>query len=296
MDTTLHCLPIEDSETDQPSQELNAALEYRAAERIAALERANKELASFCRSVSHDLRAPLCSIGGFIRILKNRHGDRLDPEGKTCLEHVSKAANRMTDLIDDYLNLSRVNHADLVRVSVDLGDLSRRVVTDLQEANPERKVEVVIADNLSVNGDHRLLLIMFENLLGNAWKFTSKKAHARIEIGSLMDADGRQTYYVRDNGAGFDMQYAGNLFRTFQRMHGQHEFPGTGVGLATVQRIIRRHGGRIWAESKFNEGATFFFTLEHGEQTLWPSSGNKSSDDISMTLQETLDIMGYCIF
>jgi K+-sensing histidine kinase KdpD len=265
----------------------SAELEQRVRERTAQLEAANHELDAFCHSVSHDLRAPIRHIAGFIQILQEKHGDKLDAKGKECLRHVSDASGRMAELINDFLDLSRVNRSDLIRESVNLSDLARRVVSGLQKANPKREVEVVIANNILVNSDCRLLLIVLENLLGNAWKFTSRQSHARIEIGSITDADGRRAYYVRDNGAGFDMRYADKLFGVFQRMHRQDEFPGTGVGLATVRRIINRHGGRIWVEAAPDRGAAFFFTLEHSESTASQSSGNKPSGDMPMAPQET---------
>jgi signal transduction histidine kinase len=253
--------------SEQQIQELNATLERRVTARTVQLEAANRELDSFCHSVSHDLRTPVRHIAGFASILNGRHRTQLDSDGQRCLNQILESTARMNELIDDLLNLSRVSRADLTIRPVNLGALARRVVDKLRVMNPDRRVEVEMGDDIPVMGDSGLLLIVLENLLGNAWKFTSKKSEGYIEVGSFRNPAGGRICFVRDNGAGFDMQYAGKLFGTFQRMHGEDEFPGTGVGLATVRRIINRHGGRIWAEAAPDQGATFFFTLEHYEQT-----------------------------
>jgi two-component system NtrC family sensor kinase len=235
------------------------AAEARAA-LVEELEFKNEELECFSSSVAHDLRAPLRSIDGFGQILLKDYGDKLDDEGKQYLHCVRESAQQMTHLIDDLLGLSHVTRAELQRGPVDLSGIARAVAARLSRRFPEREVELVVVDRLLADGDGRLLTIVFENLIGNAWKFTSKQTQARIEVGVIDDV--RRTYFVRDNGAGFDMAYAAKLFGMFQRLHPAAEFDGTGIGLATVQRIIRRHGGRIWAEAAVGCGATFFFTLD----------------------------------
>jgi DNA-binding response OmpR family regulator len=228
----------------------------------AEVESANQELESFSYSVSHDLRAPLRAIDGFSSIVMEKAAE-LNPQSRRHLERVREAAQRMGQLIDDMLNLSRVGRQALRREPVDLSAEAEKIVARLRATPPaDRAVEVAIAGGLAAQGDRGLLGIALENLLGNAWKFSSKTAQARIEVGQQAAPDGSRVFFVRDNGAGFDMAYADKLFGTFQRLHTNEEFPGTGVGLATVARVIRRHGGRIWAESAPGRGATFFFTLE----------------------------------
>ena len=223
------------------------------------LEGANRELEAFSYSVSHDLRAPLRTIDGFSRILLEDYAEDLDEEGRDYLGRVRAASVHMGHLIDDLLNLSRVTRSPLRREWVDLSALSAGIVRELRASQPEREVEFVIEEGVTGWGDARLMLVVLENLLGNAWKFTSKKPGARIEFGVEKKPGG--AYYVRDNGAGFDMDYADKLFGAFQRLHGAREFEGTGIGLATVQRIVHRHGGRVWAEGEVGQGATFYFTL-----------------------------------
>ncbi|HXF49702.1 MAG TPA: PAS domain S-box protein [Verrucomicrobiae bacterium] len=242
---------------EEEIQKLNESLRQQAAQ----LEAANKELEAFSYSVSHDLRAPLRSIDGFSQALLEDCGERLDTSGKDYLGRVRGACLRMAQLIDDLLNLSRVSRGEMRMETVDLSELAREVVSELQKQAPGRKVSFVIADNLKGNGDARLLRVALENLLGNAWKYTSKHPSARIEFGARREPDGKTVFFVRDDGAGFDMAYAGKLFGAFQRLHTPSEFTGTGIGLATVQRIIHRHGGRVWAEGNVEEGATFYFTL-----------------------------------
>jgi two-component system NtrC family sensor kinase len=248
-------------------RELEAA-EARAAREVAEaraslveeLERKNTELEAFSYSVSHDLRAPLRSIDGFSQALLEDCADQLDETGKRHLERVRAAARRMDELIEDLLSLSKVGRAALVRGPIDLAALARMVTLELQRREPDRAVEVIIPASLPVEADNRLMMVLLENLMGNAWKFAGKAAAARIEVG-LEPGDKDPAYFVRDNGAGFDMTYAERLFRPFQRLHSEAEFPGTGIGLATVHRIVDRHGGRVWAKGAPGEGATFYFTL-----------------------------------
>ena len=225
-----------------------------------ALEAANKELEAFSYSVSHDLRAPLRSIDGFSQALLEDYAERLDEQGRDYLHRVRAASQRMAHLIDDMLKLSHVTRAELSREEVDLSALAQEIAAELRRAQPGREVEFTVASGLRVHGDPKLLRIVIENLLGNAWKFTGKHSGARIEFG-MTHRDGKPAYFVRDNGVGFDMAYAGKLFGAFQRLHDSREFPGTGIGLATVQRVIHKHGGRVWAEGEVEKGATFYFSL-----------------------------------
>jgi PAS domain S-box-containing protein len=228
------------------------------------VEAANKELEAFSYSVSHDLRAPLRSIDGFSLALIEDYGGLLDDEAKRLLDRIRTAAKRMAQLIDDLLNLARMTRAEMRHEVVDLGALAKIILADLQSADPERHVACVVGEGIIGSGDSRLLRVVLENLLGNAWKFTMNKPQARIELG-ISHENGGAVYFVRDDGPGFDMAYVDKLFGTFQRLHAATEFPGTGIGLASVRRIIHRHGGRTWAEGEVGKGATFSFTLsEHG--------------------------------
>jgi light-regulated signal transduction histidine kinase (bacteriophytochrome) len=229
----------------------------------ASAEAANSELEAFSYSVAHDLRAPLRHIDGFSQALLEDYADRLDDEGSGYLTHVREAAQQMGELIDDLLNLSRVTRAELNRERVNVSELVRSVIARLQSSQPDRQVDLVVQDGLEAQADQRLLDIVLMNLLSNAWKFTGKRQSARIEFAAQSDQS-PPVFFVRDNGAGFDSKYANKLFGVFQRLHSARDFEGTGIGLATVRRIVSRHGGRIWAEGQVDQGATFYFTLERG--------------------------------
>ena len=226
----------------------------------ADLEVANAELDTFAYSVSHDLRAPLRSIDGFSQALLEDYAAQLDDAGKQYLQRVRASSQHMAMLIDDLLQLSRVTRSEMRRERVNLSDLAHSIAADLQRGDPQREVEFVIAAGVEIDGDSRLFHLVLENLLGNAWKYTAKHPRARIEFG-VTQHEARPVYYVRDDGAGFDMTYADKLFGAFQRLHDPGEFEGTGVGLATVRRIIGRHGGRVWGEGAVEQGATFYFTV-----------------------------------
>ncbi|MDQ3267492.1 MAG: ATP-binding protein, partial [Pseudomonadota bacterium] len=239
---------------------VSVELEDQVAQRTTQLAAANHELEAFSYSVSHDLRAPLRSIDGFSRVLLDDYSAHLDETGKDYLQRVRAATQRMGQLIDDMLKLSRVTRSEMNFKSVNLSMLAQTVADELQQTQPERHVEFVCTPGMTVRGDAHLLKVALENLLGNAWKFTSKREQAHVEIGVTHKVEA-SVYFVRDNGAGFDMAYVGKLFSAFQRLHAMTEFPGIGIGLATVQRIIHRHGGRVWAEGEPGKGSTFYFTL-----------------------------------
>lgn len=250
---------------DHSLRESHELLEQRVQQRTLELRTANKELEAFCYSVSHDLRSPLRAIDGFSQALLEDLEGSLDEQATSHLARIRAATQRMGTLIDDLLNLSRISRAELRTDSVDLSALARTVIADLAPLQPERRVDVTIQDGMLVSGDLRLLRQVLENLLGNAWKFTSKQQSPRIEMTATTDGE-TTTYAVKDNGAGFDPAYAQRLFGVFQRMHAMSDFPGTGVGLAIVERIIHRHGGRVWADAAVGHGATFYFTI--GEPML----------------------------
>ncbi|HXI65336.1 MAG TPA: ATP-binding protein [Gemmatimonadales bacterium] len=237
-------------------EERNEALRRNAAELVAA----NTELDAFAYSVSHDLRAPLRSIDGFSQVLLEDYSAQLDEAGRDSLQRVRAASQRMATLIDDLLKLARFTRSEMRTEAVDLTKIAQDIAADLQRSTPERQVEFAIAPGLEARGDVRLLRVALENLLRNSWKYTARQPRPRIEFGSVQE-NGERVFRVRDNGAGFDMQYADKLFGVFQRLHSPADFEGTGVGLATVRRIITRHGGRIWAEGVVDQGATFYFTL-----------------------------------
>jgi PAS domain S-box-containing protein len=245
---------------EEQVRQLNAELEQRVQDRTAELEATARELDAFAYSVSHDLRAPLRSLHGFSEILLEDYADSFDNEGRQYLQRIQANVARMGQLIDDLLRLSRATRTGLKREQVDIGAQASEIIAWLRSAEPGRRAEVVIADALVTTGDSRLIRLALENLLSNAWKFTSKCEHAIISVDAVGRPGGR-VFFVRDNGAGFDMRYAGKLFDPFQRLHPATEFEGSGIGLAIVHRIVSRHGGRIWAESKPGQGSTFFFTF-----------------------------------
>jgi PAS domain S-box-containing protein len=252
--------------------QLNESLNRRAIE----LEAVNKELETFSYSASHDLRAPLRSINGFSQALLEDCAAELSEEGKSHLQRICAATERMGQLIDDMLKMARLTRSELRMEPVDLSALAQRIAEELQKTEPQRRIDWVIAPGLAVEGDSGLLRAALENLLANAWKFTGKKESARIEFG-LMDDTGKRVFFVRDDGAGFDMAYADKLFGVFQRLHDASEYAGTGIGLATVERIIRRHGGQVWGEGAVAEGATFYFTLANDTKGGADASGQDHS-------------------
>ncbi len=264
---------------------LNAGLEHRVAERTADLTAVNNELETFAYSASHDLRTPLRAIAGFSHAIREDHGADLGEDGRSQLDRIAAAAKRMGQLIDALLGLSRVTRAPLCVQPVDLAALARPILDDLRAADPSRRVEVLLDPELPARGDPHLLGAVLQNLLENAWKFSSKREDAGIEIGSTRDADGQTIYFVSDNGAGFDMAYADKLFGTFQRLHATSEFPGTGIGLATVRRVLDRHGGRVWLESRIDEGTTVRFTL-WTEPAVPPPSLHPPPTELRTTLSQ----------
>ena len=245
-------------------EQLNRDLDRRVKERTADLSSANKELESFAYSISHDLRAPLRGIDGFSQMALEEYGDKLDVQGRGYLERVRAAAQRMGMLIDDILDLSRISRLAMGQRKVDLGRQAAELLEEMRQTDPGRRVEAVIAPDCVAEGDPQLLRILMQNLLENAWKYSARQAEARIEFGKELLATGETAFFVRDNGVGFDMQYADRLFAPFQRLHKPEEFAGSGIGLATVARIVHRHGGRVWAESAPGQGTTLRFTLGHG--------------------------------
>ena len=238
-----------------------ANTEAALSQRTIQLEAANRELESFSYSVSHDLQAPLRIINGFSQVLWENYHSNLDDRGKHYLQRIQANSQQMSGSIDALLQLSRVTRSQMESVDVNLSAIALDIVGELQAENPERQVEVKIAPDVRAKGDPQLLRIALDNLLNNAWKYTSKQSYSKIEFGAIADSSQQVTYYLRDNGAGFDQEYADRLFTPFQRLHSLAEFPGTGIGLATVQRIIYRHGGKVWAEGESDRGATIYFSL-----------------------------------
>jgi signal transduction histidine kinase len=242
---------------NQQLERLNRKLQETA----HALEDAYNEMEAFTYSVSHDLRTPLRAMCSFSQRLLDKHSGNLDEKGRDYLARISGAAQRMAEFVDGLLTLSRATRGEIQRKPVDLSSLAQRIARDLGRTQPERNVKFTIAEGLMADGDPRLLRSVMENLLGNAWKFTAMSKQAHIEFGAVPQSDGKRAYFVRDNGVGFNMAHASKLFGVFERLHSVGQFPGTGVGLATVQRIARRHGGDAWAEGEVDRGATFYFTL-----------------------------------
>lgn len=248
-------------ESQDQVRRMNADLEHRVTARTLQLESANRELESFAYAVSHDLRAPLRSMSGFSQIVIENAPTGLDEKNRDYLARIREASLKMSALIDDLLNLSRINRSEMTLRPTDLSQIAVEAAATIRERYPGRNVDIEIAPGMTVEGDTRLLRIAMDNLLDNAWKYTANVEHARITMGSQR-GNGETIFFVRDNGIGFDMAYSGKLFGPFQRLHADSRFPGTGIGLVTVQRIVARHGGRIWAEAQPDHGATFFFTLE----------------------------------
>ncbi len=240
---------------------LTAELEQRVTERTRQLEELNKELESFSYSISHDLRAPLRNVNGFVQLLQKECADRKYSKQSELLENISCSVNRMSDLIDALLRLAHLSIGELKRECVDISAAVHRIAQDLQEHDPARQAEWIIAEGVTVNADPQLVKILLDNVLGNAWKFTAPRVLAHIEFGVAPQDNGSVAYFVRDNGSGFDMIHADRMFGAFQRLHSEKEFPGIGVGLAIVQRIIHRHDGRVWADSAVDKGTTLYFTL-----------------------------------
>jgi len=260
-----HFVAVKEEITERKKREgeilkFNEELEVRVKERTVEYESVNKELESFCYSVSHDMRAPLRHIEAYTRIFLEDYGATISHDGQEYLEKICKATKRMGDLIEDLLNLSRITRSNISVENIDLSQMAQEILVELLAAFPERRATFTITPGIGVRGDAKMLRIVMENLIYNAWKYTGKKELAEIDFGAT-EMNGESVYYVHDNGAGFDMGYSDKLYGVFQRLHKIDEYEGTGVGLATVKRIIQRHGGETWAEGKVDEGATFYFTI-----------------------------------
>ena len=251
----------ERKQAEEQILQLNAELEARVQRRTRQLEAANSELEAFSYSVSHDLRSPLNTINGFGQLLLKSNGKNLDDKGQHYLGRIRAGAQQMGDLIDGLPSLAKLSRDPLHLEPANISAVTRRIEQECRERDPERQVQVQVQDGMLVLGDAVLLSVVMQNLLGNAWKYTSRQAAARIDMGSETAADSQTVYFVKDNGAGFDMAYVDKLFGVFQRLHSPADFEGTGVGLANVKRVIERHGGRVWATGRPNEGASFYFTL-----------------------------------
>ncbi len=250
----------ERKQAEEKIHQLNAQLEMRVSQRTSDLEASNKELESFAYSVSHDLRAPLRAVNGFAQALEDDFGGVIADDGRGYIKRIKEASRRMGLLIDDLLRLSRVARSSMRREAVDLSAMATRIIEEFRRQEPGRIVNASIASGLIVEGDAHLLKVGLENLLSNAWKFTAKEQETRLEM-AAESRNGEQVFWIRDNGAGFDMRYSDKLFGAFERLHKFDEFEGTGIGLATVKRIVERHGGRVWGEGRPGGGATFYFTL-----------------------------------
>lgn len=248
------------SEHEAEIRRINAELERRVEQRTAQLEATNRELESFAYAVSHDLRAPLRSMSGFSQLLQEAPSDTLDEKSRHYLTRIHEASRRMSALIEDLLSLSRIGRSELNPRPVDLSQLAAEAAASVKERYPNRQVELTIEPGLHAEGDARLLRVAIENLLDNAFKYTARTKQATVTVGASNEPEGR-VFFVRDNGVGFDMAYSNKLFGPFQRLHSDADYPGTGIGLVTVQRIVARHGGRIWAQAELNRGAAFYFTL-----------------------------------
>jgi light-regulated signal transduction histidine kinase (bacteriophytochrome) len=237
-----------------------------ARRRTIELETANKDLESFAYTVAHDLRAPVGGVAGFAQALDEDYGGKLDEMGRECIHWIRHSATQMSNIIEGMLKMARLSRVEVHRTEVDITQMAREITDALSRSNPERDVEFIVRDGIVASGDERLLYAVLENLIGNAFKFTSKRPGARIEIGAR-DDEGTMAFYVRDNGAGFAPEHAAKMFRPFQRLHSEKEFSGTGIGLATVHRIVQRHGGRVWAEGEPEKGATIYFTTGSAEES-----------------------------
>ena len=253
----------EDKENRARIEELNTFLMHRTTDLLAA----NKELETFSYSVSHDLRSPLRAIKGFSTILLKDYSNNLDADGQDFLNRIKGGADRMSDLIDDMLSLAKISRDEMDPKEIDLSDVVESIVSELRQAEKDRNVEAIIAKGLKAHGDARLMHIALSNLIGNAWKYSSKTPNAVIEFGA-MEKNGETIYFVRDNGAGFDMAHAKKLFVPFQRLHSDSHFSGTGIGLAIVNKVIQRHGGSVWGEGEIEKGATFYFTVSFGKRKI----------------------------